>query len=70
MSDYIQRYMAKYPENSWEHLTFELKVRFAEVNDPHHAFTMLCVMYSSAGLSVPYHLSCLGVWCHIYYYLY
>ena len=33
--------MAKYQENSWEELKSELKVRFAEVNYPHHAFTML-----------------------------
>ena len=29
-----------YPENSWEQLKSELNVRFAEVNDSHHAFTM------------------------------
>ena len=34
--------MVEYPENSWEQLKFELKVRSAEVNDPHYAFTMLC----------------------------
>ena len=39
--DYIQRYMADYPENSWEQLKSELNVRSAEVNDPHHAFTIL-----------------------------
>ena len=34
--------MAKYPGNSREQLKSELNVRFAEVNDPHHAFTILC----------------------------
>ena len=29
-------------KNSWEQLQSELNVRFAEVNDPHHAFTILC----------------------------
>ena len=33
--------MAKYQENSWEQLKSVLNVRFAEVNDPHQAFTML-----------------------------
>ena len=41
-SDYIQRYMIEYPENSWEELKSELNARFNEVNDPHHAFAMLC----------------------------
>ena len=40
ISHYIQRYMVKYPENSFEQLKSELIVRFAEVNDPHYAFTM------------------------------
>ena len=35
-------YMAEYPENSWEQLKSELSMRFAEVNDPHHIFTLLC----------------------------
>ena len=39
--DYLERYMIEYPENSWEQLKSELNVRFAEVNDHHHAFTML-----------------------------
>ena len=39
---YIQRYMVEKPENSWKQLKCELNARFAEVNDPHHAFTMLC----------------------------
>ena len=34
--------MAENPENSWEQLKSEFNVRFAEVNDSHHAFTMLC----------------------------
>ena len=34
--------MAEYPENSWEQLKLELHARFTEVNDSHHAFTMLC----------------------------
>ena len=34
--------MTEYQENSWEQLKSELNVRFAEVNDPHHAFTMSC----------------------------
>ena len=42
VNDYIQRYLTEYRENSWEQLKSELDVRFAEVNDPHHAFTMLC----------------------------
>ena len=40
VSDYIHMYMAEYPENSWEQLKSEVNVRFAEVYDPHHAFTM------------------------------
>ena len=39
--DYIQKYMADYPENSWKQLKSELNVIFAEVNYPHCAFTML-----------------------------
>ena len=42
VSDYIQRYMTEYPNSSWEDLKSELNIRFAEVNDSHHAFTMLC----------------------------
>ena len=34
--------MVGYPDNSWEHLKSLLSVRFADANDPHHAFTMLC----------------------------
>ena len=37
----IQRCMAAYPENSWEQLKSELNVRFEEVNDSHHTFTIL-----------------------------
>ena len=37
VSDYIQRY----PQNSWEQIKSELNVRFAEVNYPYNAFTML-----------------------------
>ena len=33
--------MANYSENSRKQLKFELNVRFAEVNDQYHAFTML-----------------------------
>ena len=33
--------MVGYLENSWKQLKSELKLRFADVNDPHHAFTML-----------------------------
>ena len=42
VSDYIQSYMGEYPENNWEQIISELSVRFAEVNDIHHDFTMLC----------------------------
>ena len=42
VSDYIQRYMVKYPKISCKQFKSELNMRFAEVNDPHHAFTMLC----------------------------
>ena len=41
VSDYIQRYMTENPNSSWADLKSELNVRFAEVNDSHHAFTML-----------------------------
>ena len=41
VSDYVQRYVAVYPENSLEQLKSELNVRFAEVNDLHHALNML-----------------------------
>ena len=34
--------MADYLENSWKQLKSVLNVRFAEVHDPHHTFTMLC----------------------------
>ena len=40
VSDYIQRYMTEHPNSSWEDLKSELNVRFAEVNDSHHVFTM------------------------------
>ena len=42
VGDYIQGYIAEYPENSCKQLKSELNVKFAEVNDPHHAFTILC----------------------------
>ena len=42
VSDYIQRYMTEHPHSSWEDLKSELNIRFAEVNDSHHAFKMLC----------------------------
>ena len=35
VSDYIQRYMTKHPNSSWEDLKSELNIRFAEVNDSH-----------------------------------
>ena len=41
VSDYIQRYMSDNPNSSWADLKSELNVRFVEVNDSHHAFTML-----------------------------
>ena len=41
VSDYIHRYMTENPGSTWEELKSELSVRFAEVSDPHHAFTML-----------------------------
>ena len=41
VSDYIQRYMTENLNSSWADLKSELNVRFAEVNDSHHAFTML-----------------------------
>ena len=41
VSDYIQRCMTQNPNNSWEDLKSVLNVRFAEVNDFHHASTML-----------------------------
>ena len=42
VSDYIHHYMTEHPDNTWEQLKGELNVHFAEVNDQHHAFTMLC----------------------------
>ena len=39
--DYIQRYMTEHPNSSWEDLKSEPNIKFAEVNDSHHAFTML-----------------------------
>ena len=33
--------MTKNPNSSWADLKSELNVRFAEVNDSHHTFTML-----------------------------
>ena len=41
VSDYIQRYMTVHPNISWEDLKSELNIRFDEVNDSHHTFTML-----------------------------
>ena len=41
VSDYIQRYMTEHPNSLWENLMSEPNIRFAEVNDSHHAFTML-----------------------------
>ena len=41
--DYIQRYMTEHPNSSCEDLKSKLNnIRFAVVNDSHHAFTMLC----------------------------
>ena len=37
VSDYIQRYMAEYPANSWKQLKSKLNVKFEGVNDPDHA---------------------------------
>ena len=34
--------MTEHPNSLWEDLKSELNIRFAEVNDSHHAFTMLC----------------------------
>ena len=34
--------MTQHPNSSWEDLKSELNIRFAEVNDSPHAFTMLC----------------------------
>ena len=42
VSDNIQRYMTENPNSSGADLKSELNVRFADVNDSHHAFTMLC----------------------------
>ena len=33
--------MTEHPNSSWEDLKPELNIRFAEVNDSHHALTML-----------------------------
>ena len=40
-SNYIQRCMVEYQENSWKQLKSELNMRSAQVNDPYYAFTML-----------------------------
>ena len=42
VSDYIQHYMTEHPNNTWEQLKGELNVCFAEVNDQHYVFFMLC----------------------------
>ena len=34
--------MTEHPKSSWEDLKSKLNIRFAEVNDSHHSFTMLC----------------------------
>ena len=39
--DYIHRYITENSDNKWEQLKAELNARFAEICDPHHAFTML-----------------------------
>ena len=41
VSNYIKRYMTEHHNSSWEDLKSELNIRFGEVNDFHHAFTML-----------------------------
>ena len=41
VSDFIQRDMTEHPNIVWEDLKSELNIRFAEVNDSHHAFKML-----------------------------
>ena len=33
--------MTEHPNNTWEQLRGELNVHFAEVNDQHHAFTII-----------------------------
>ena len=42
VSDYILCYMTEHPNNTWEQLKGELNLHFAEVNDQHNTFTMLC----------------------------
>lgn len=41
VSDFIQRYLQANPENSWEELKTELKLRFSENSDAQHA---LCIL--------------------------
>ena len=38
----LQRYITEHANSSWGDLKSELSIRFADVNDSHHAFTMLC----------------------------
>ena len=42
VSDYTLSYMTEHPNSSWEDLRSEVNIRFAEVNDSHHTFTMFC----------------------------
>lgn len=41
VSDYIQRYLTDFPDESWATLKNELKIRFAEIQDPHYALALL-----------------------------
>ena len=52
VSYYIQRYMTEHINSSWEDLKSELNIRFAEVNDSHHSFTMLHKARQTKGKTV------------------
>lgn len=41
VSDYIQRFLTRNPDSSWETMKAELKVRFADVVDGAQAFSLL-----------------------------
>jgi len=41
VSDYINRYLTDYPDETWASLKGELKARFAEIQDPHYALALL-----------------------------
>ena len=51
-SDYMQRHMTEHPSSLWEDYKSELNIGFAEINDSHYAFTMLCKARQTKSVTV------------------